>query len=605
MSKKLNFRSKVYLSYIILLGLFFLIVIPAFFTYLDRSLRARELDNLNALCEKTVAQLDDQIQQLNSLSIYISTNPHIRNLLGGSLGKMSPSQINDFTGMLLAMHVPSSSARQRISIYDNNGFYKSTGLGVEQSAVTEYLTSQDFETMYDDLEFLSSYIVRSPHQDDWSNSDKYMPVSLYRNLIDPSTFTRVGVVEIQMANEDLISMIDLQTSGIKQIHSILLDQDGLAIYIPNLFDNQYSDPELLKIHQSHMDNKNAVASSGQVEGISSNLIVAATSKMTGWTYCLVMPRNVLWQSMLGPYIGFSVITLIILLIMLVLTYVISKKLTKPLLSLNEQIRGVTLQNLSINLPAVDEQDEINQLNDAFYNMFGRLKDSMNQVTMAQTRELQAHIAALQGQIDPHFIYNVLSIIAAYSRDSGLKKIEEIIGKLSAILRYATNHDQKPVALQDEINHVNNYLSLMKMRYEDQFDYTIRMSDEIQKKEIFLPRLSLQPLVENSFSHGFKHVLPPWAISIDISVENDKWVISISDNGIGMTNDQIDNLRRSLTEMVSNPTESIRNLRIGGMGLINTLARLQFTSNSGQFDYKILSKEEGHNGFCIIIKGDIK
>ncbi len=127
MSKKLNFRSKVYLSYIILLGLFFLIVIPAFFTYLDRSLRARELDNLNALCEKTVAQLDDQIQQLNSLSIYISTNPHIRNLLGGSLGKMSPSQINDFTGMLLAMHVPSSSARQRISIYDNNGFYKSTG----------------------------------------------------------------------------------------------------------------------------------------------------------------------------------------------------------------------------------------------------------------------------------------------------------------------------------------------------------------------------------------------------------------------------------------------------------------------------------------------
>jgi hypothetical protein len=68
-------------------------------------------------------------------------------------------------------------------------------VGVEQSAVTEYLTSQEFENKYDDLEFLSSYIVRSPHQDDWSNSDKYMPVSLYRNLIDPSTFPELELLK--------------------------------------------------------------------------------------------------------------------------------------------------------------------------------------------------------------------------------------------------------------------------------------------------------------------------------------------------------------------------------------------------------------------------
>ena len=245
------------------------------------------------------------------------------------------------------------------------------------------------------------------------------------------------------------------------------------------------------------------------------------------------------------------------------TYTIGRSVTKPIMQLADRVKSISKPSEQIN--AVDDSalDEIRDLEDSFEEMLDRVNKSAFQ-------EKKAYSLALQAQMNPHFLYNCLSIIGAAGEESGAENVTNMCVKLSDMLRYVASYEKITVPLKEEIAHTANYLSLMKSRYEDLFSYTISSDDALLN--IPVPKLLIQPLAENCFKHGFKMVEPPWSISIGLHGNEDHWELTISDNGAGISDERIEEITEKIERSVKDMTLS----DMGGVGLVNNVVRLKLT-----------------------------
>lgn len=198
---------------------------------------------------------------------------------------------------------------------------------------------------------------------------------------------------------------------------------------------------------------------------------------------------------------------------------------------------------------------------------------MDELIVTRSHEMKTHFLALQFQIDLHLIHNTLALIDAYARDGSMSRITDVTSHLSGILRYISSFNDSLVPIGRELAHVESYLALMKRRYESQLEYIVE-SDKVFDLDITVPKLILQPIVENAFYHGFKGKLPPWLIEISTYTEGDLWYIAIQDNGSGMEENQIRKFYKRADYVINNPSKNIKNLQLGGMGLINIYVRLK-------------------------------
>lgn len=213
--------------------------------------------------------------------------------------------------------------------------------------------------------------------------------------------------------------------------------------------------------------------------------------------------------------------------------------------------------------------------------------------------MQAHMIALQSQMNPHFLYNMLTIIKSMSRQNDATHIGLVCDYLVRMLRYNSDYNEDYVTMESEISHTQDYLELMKVRYEDMFEYQIELASGLDTNMIEVPKLCLQPIVENCFQHGFKQTLPPWRLIIHCRIHENRWYISVIDNGIGIQQEEIDRVYRRINEFLENPSDKLNQLKIGGMGLINTIARFQLKYKQ-DITFEIKALENG--GTRVVIGG---
>jgi len=609
MTKRLpNFRNRIFASYMMLLAIVFVVAVPTSYLYMSSSLRDLEVKKLEQICSRTVTQLDERLNSLNSISLYIAANPLVREIMRDATNApgnaFTPSSIKDFTAILVTMNVPAANAGLRLSVYNNRGFYQSAGYFDQSAAIQARLFSPDFKEWYITYLQSSAYSILAPHADYWSTDEDFRPLSLVRPLIDSRTFARVGLIEVQMPYSSLSEITSLDLSG--GVKAVLYDQGGQLITLDPSSGNGIEQDRAYfnDLYQSIGPESQGVIRNSLVPGQDTSLVVYSRSSLTGWVYLISMPFSAYGATLTKISVTIFLVMLLMMLLLVFIAFVASRTVAKPLIQLRDQVQSVTLQNLSIALPSEGPGNEINQLNEAFNQMFERLSDSMDEVAAMRLRELQAHLIALQAQIDPHFIFNILSIITAIGREKDMPEVVEISNHLAAILRYSTSNERDLVTLEQELSHIESYMILMKLRYEEQLEYTIEIEPGIQPGQVRLPRLSLQPIIENTFRHGLRQVLPPWRIAIRVGLaDHGRWWLSVSENGIGMKKDEIERLDARLTEFYLNPADHLKDMKLGGMGLINTLARFKFLYKD-KFDYKIESVEDGLDGFRITLSGSI-
>mgnify|MGYP005761887809 FL=1 len=264
------------------------------------------------------------------------------------------------------------------------------------------------------------------------------------------------------------------------------------------------------------------------------------------------------------------VSVFILLFTVLLIYLLASQLTKPIRSLQTSISNLDLNALEdISLPQKKySARELEALRTAYIRMIDRLKASLDETVTARSHEIESRMLALQAQMNPHFLYNTITIISIRAEDYGADDIVMMCETLSSMLRYITKDTYGKVSLGKEFKHLEEYLFLMECRYPKQFSAKIDVPDEMM--QLTVPKFIIQPLVENSFKHGFQ-TQEHWIIRINGHMEGNTWEITVADNGIGFSESTLHELENDFTPVHEGSNEEEH----GNLGLSNILHRLRF------------------------------
>ncbi len=578
----LSLQKKLVLGFTSIITVLMLILTSAFYNYLSQA----TVNNEYALSQRTVerasSQIDELYKQMDMSALYIVKNEEIHSVLSSLYSSTSIPDYDMIRYQARArdqMKILSFSFPNIISteIYNvKRAFYFRSGLVDDRKVVNQKLADL---TWYESLVPADKQLaLLPPHQDYWVSISRPV-ISVIRKLIF-SPEEDLGLFQIDLPYWNLQNICNTNIVSGESFIAVF-DKKGQLLY-PYASDEAYG--ELVKFADPNKIFGLVTASpdtAGLYKDSSSSLIYAShLSKYTGW-YVVLIERQVMLQKILATYRVFVTLAgVLILLTLFAAIFILVKRLTMPLKHLTSTIMNVGLDNLRLEIPHAGH-DEIRLLNESFNAMFTNIKNSINQVYESKLRETNANLLALQAQINPHFMYNTISIISASSERAGNSDAALMCSRLSDMMRYIVAPANSMVALREEVAHAVNYLELIKGHYQDfknpsisRLDYTIKIPDEMN--HILVPKMVLQPIVENCINHGFKEVPPPWHIYIRGSIPEDGgWQINIEDNGSGFDPAVLEQIKLKLSEYRTNLNDGnlLQNLKIGGMGIMNTFARL--------------------------------
>lgn len=173
-----------------------------------------------------------------------------------------------------------------------------------------------------------------------------------------------------------------------------------------------------------------------------------------------------------------------------------------------------------------------------------IQDEISGLNIEMLRK-KTEYTALQSQINPHFLYNTLETIRSQAITDGDKEIAEMVERLSSIFRYSISRKGEIVTLRDELNNIRNYMKIMEFRFYDRFTLEIDIDEEEGRVlDFYIPRLILQPIVENAINHGLDETVTGGVVRIEVVLAGDM-IITISDNGKGMTLQELDSLNQNI------------------------------------------------------------
>ena len=261
---------------------------------------------------------------------------------------------------------------------------------------------------------------------------------------------------------------------------------------------------------------------------------------------------------------------------------ISLKLTRSIRLLTRKVNQLPGDNVlqaaspdALNQTVTSPADrEIYELEKVFNGMLLRLRESTLNELASREGTPQARLSALQTQINPHFIYNTLNIISAKSMESGNIDVIEICDQFAQMLRYSTDTRSRTATIADEIENVRNYLLLAKARYEENLEFSIDVPAQLG--EILMPKLTLQPLVENALNHGYNGQNMKRLLSIRGWIENGRLILEIRDNGTGFSDEMLEKLQGQIHLIEAGKT--VIEEQEGHIGLVNTCLRLHYYSH---------------------------
>ena len=258
--------------------------------------------------------------------------------------------------------------------------------------------------------------------------------------------------------------------------------------------------------------------------------------------------NDLQTSMIENMIVFMGITMILSLVLLYFLLAYSQKLSSrvvdPIDQICERLEAIGKGSLLVCEPIQADVEEVQILSDGIENMVGRLKRQIEKNTEQEKQRRKTELALLQAQISPHFLYNTLDTIIWLIESGEIDSAVTIVCSLSNFFRFSLSRGQNIITLAEEEQHIRSYLEIQQMRYRDLMEYEIHIAEEL--KGYLLPKLTLQPLVENALYHGIKAKRRKGLILVKGRQEGDRIILEVTDDGNGMTEERLQAVRASLS-----------------------------------------------------------
>lgn len=289
------------------------------------------------------------------------------------------------------------------------------------------------------------------------------------------------------------------------------------------------------------------------------------------------------QNLYTKVFTYSFIAALVILVMVIyITYMISQSITSPVRELSRVTARVAGGDMSVRAN-LDTGAELGVLSRSLDEMIERINNLISQVRTEQENLRVAELELLQAQINPHFLYNTLDTIIWLAEAGDQSKVVSMVGSLSDFFRASLGQGRDIVTIGDEIRHISSYLEIQQVRYQDILTYSIDVPEEIYISRI--PKITLQPLVENALYHGIKNKRGGGCITITGKVESKCIYLYIEDNGIGMTEERLEQINNKINagEKTENEADAGGNreeAEIFGLYNVNERIRLKFGSRYG-------------------------
>lgn len=405
----------------------------------------------------------------------------------------------------------------------------------------------------------------------------------YLNVRNVSTDELVGIVELCIPFEKVIASRTLpnEEAGVRYVFA---DASGETIY--SSADLWTQRPDMLKGDLA------SLVDSVEWDGTLYR-ILEVENQETGIVCTALMEEEQIAQSANEMIWQVSGVALAGILLILVLTYVVIKKMLNRLVVLDQAMKQVETGDFHIQLEKDNYNDEVSRMKRRFQHMADRLQAAMDEAVAREKAQTDAELRALQAQINPHFLFNTIETMRMQCEIDRYYKIGDALMSLGEIFRYTIRWKGYEVPFHLEWQNLQNYISLMKLRLDDDFDYEMDWDRELH--DVMVPKMFLQPLVENSFQHGFKGVPAPWKLVIRAAKEQGKLVVRIQDNGSGVPEEKLLQLQiaMKLRKSISEQEEQRQSI-----GIINVLQRMDRICPKGS---DILLKNGVQGGIEIEIK----
>lgn len=259
------------------------------------------------------------------------------------------------------------------------------------------------------------------------------------------------------------------------------------------------------------------------------------------------------------------------LLILILSYYIPQSISGPIKRLSKVTEQVAKGNLEVRANE-NTGAEVIMLNDSLNSMIEKLNELIDQVTKEQERLRKAELELLQAQINPHFLYNTLDTIVWLAEAGEQKKVVGMVESLSDFFRTSLSHGLDSVTIEKELIHVRSYLEIQQIRYQDIMQYQIDVPEEVYN--CVIPKITLQPLVENALYHGIKNKRGLGTISITGHRAGGDFILEVRDDGIGMDEERLQSVMEGITN--KNPNQH----NIYGLFNVNERIQLKFGEKYG-------------------------
>lgn len=538
MSKKIFFRQlKVQISLFFLIASFLMVLLTTGAYYYSASsiILSDTLEQTIYAVDQSGNDLENYIIELKQIAMYISRNDPIRDYLNGGSdeAKQAAHQVID---QVLATN---SSIVSVVAIGKDGGLV-SNETELEMSVSDDMMKESWYVRAIDNQQMPALTSARL--QEFTMDKDTWV-IALSQEMFDKSG-EHLGVVLLDIKYQVVEGYLDHLPLG-ELGFAFIMDDNKQVVYHP--------DPSYFVDEEKISDLIEMVENSKGYD-IERNLLTHLyVIPNTHWTLVGVSSLDQLSLVRRQLIEVLTIISVIVLLVILMGSLFIASKITKPIKDLEKVMKDFDAYDTSIEISTGCY--EVEALSIEFNNMVTEIQRLLSEIKENERYLRNYELNALYSQINPHFLYNTLDTIVWMAEFNDSEKVIEVTKSLAQFFRISLSKGQEMITLEDEFDHIKQYLFIQKQRYAEQLDYTIKLDDSI--KNIQVPKIILQPIVENAIYHGIREKTSGGHITVKSEVKNNTLFLTITDDGVGFDEEN---------------TRS-KSIKLGGVGIENVRKRL--------------------------------
>lgn len=524
-----SLHSKLVISYALLALIPLLLFSLAGGIVLVSQMEKRSMESAQQLTKQISASLDVHINAYEQMVNYIEYRVVSSGILDGD--ERNSSRIQRGEGMLrdLSLAHPEIAG---ILVAGADDFSISNGMSrISRDPYHQESWYQAAVAADERAVLISNVVGRNIVTDQTYSADEVFSIA---QALKDEDGTVLGVILVDIRHDIIMNSIEEAKVGSKGFVFVADDQ-AQVVYTP-------VNPVVYRVDPAWFSSQEQQSFVANIQG-EKYQICFTSSPVTGWKTVAVYSLREMTQDLR------SLIALLLLLVSITgwvvvrVAMVTAGSITRPIAKLCGLMREAEDGNLDVRFKA-RYNDEIGELGRSFNHMIEQIDALMHRVYEEQQYKKEAELKILQEQIKPHFLYNTLDTISWMARDYDAEDIVQLVDALTNMFRVGLSKGNNIITVASEMQHVSNYLYIQKIRYQDKLNYRIDIDDTIN--DYLVPKLILQPLVENAIYHGIKRKRGGGTIEIKGYWEQGKLIFVVQDDGAGISPQELEELRERLS-----------------------------------------------------------